>query len=309
MYLKELNILNFKNIEAADLQLSPKINCLIGMNGMGKTNVLDSIYYLSFCKSAFNAIDSQNIRHESDFAMLQGVYAADVTMKEDELKTVTCGIKRGQKKQFRLGQKDYKRLIDHIGLIPLVIISPQDSDLVQDGSDERRRFLDSILSQSDRPYLEHLTQYNALLKQRNVLLKQAEDDFNRLNQDLMDVIEQQMAGHADYIFRQRTDFIEDFLPLFNEVYDFVSEQKEKVSLAYYSQLQDRNFAEALQRTRQRDVILGWTSQGIHKDDLEMKLGDYPLRRVGSQGQQKTYLLALKLAQALWLTETLVQKKV
>lgn len=297
MYLKQLNILNYKNIAEADLCFAPKINCLIGMNGMGKTNVLDAVYYLSFCKSAFNSIDSQNIRHEAPFCMIQGEYVG-----QEEPFMVSCGIKHGQKKQFRLGKKDYKRLIDHIGLIPLVMVSPRDSELVQEGSDERRRFMDGILSQSDKLYLEHLTDYNALLKQRNALLKQAEENAEALNADLMEVIEEQMTVHADYIFAQRTAFIEAFIPLFQEVYDFVAQQKETVSLLYVSQLQNRHLRDAFLQTRNRDVILGWTSQGIHKDDLDMQLAAYPLRRVGSQGQQKTYLIALKLAQALWLTE-------
>lgn len=313
MYLNTLNIINFKNIEQADLAFAPKINCFVGRNGMGKTNVLDAIYHLSFCKSAFNSIDSQNIRHGADFALVQGEYIslsgsltdqAETDGREEndrqEAETITCGIRRGQKKQFRRGRKDYKRLTDHIGLIPLVLVSPRDSDLVQEGSDERRRFLDGTLSQHDRTYLEHLTAYNALLKQRNALLKQAADSGAEPSEELFEVIEMQMATHAETVFRARTAFMESFLPVFREFYSAIAGPAEEVDLEYVSQLQDRDLIEAYSRTRARDLVLGWTSQGIHKDELAMSLAGYPLRRIGSQGQQKTYLIALKLAQAVWL---------
>ena len=291
MILKSLSILNFKNIREANLDFADKMNCFVGLNGQGKTNLLDAIYYLSFTKSFFNVIDSQNITHGEEMALIQGKY-------ENE-ETISCGLKRGQKKQFRRGKKDYKRLLDHIGLIPLVIVSPQDAELITDGSDERRRFLDGVIAQQDRKYLEHLTSYNALLKQRNALLKQCEDRPD-VPEDLFEVLELQMAQHAAYIFRERSAFIERFVPLFQELYAEIAGAEEQVSLLYVSQLQDRDLTEAFQRTRSRDVILGWTSQGIHKDDLPMMLGEYPLKQVASQGQQKTFLLALKLAQALYL---------
>ncbi len=293
--LNHLQILNYRNIREASLDFSDKLNCFIGLNGQGKTNLLDAIYLLSFTKSAFSSSDSQNITHGEEMAMVQGTYG-------DE--TFSCGIKRGVKKSFRRGKKDYKRLIDHIGLIPLVMVCPQDNQLVEEGSDERRRFLDAVISQQDKRYLENLTQYNAVLKQRNALLKQLEEqeqpDFS-----LLEIFDEQLIEPAQYIFAARTKFIDDFLPVFQEVYSAISGNKEQVKLLYISQMQDRDLAEAFRRTRQRDLILGWTSQGIHKDELEMLLtdgeNDYPLKRVGSQGQQKTYLLAMKLAQALYLT--------
>lgn len=303
MYLSGLNILDYKNIRQADLTFARKINCLVGRNGMGKTNVLDAVYYLSFCKSAFNTVDSQNIRHEAEFSLIQGTYAG---MPDEDLQ-ITCGLKRGVKKQFRRNKKDYKRLLDHIGLLPLVMVSPKDTELVSEGSDERRRFVDSVISQYDKTYLQHLLDYNALLKQRNSLLKQIGDDVADRQQalasyaDLLDVLEMQLASHAGYIYKERTAFTETFVPLFRTLYDYIAECRETVSLRYRSQLQERNLQEAFLRTRERDVILGWTSQGIHKDELEMYLGDWPLRRVGSQGQQKTYLIALKLAQAEFLS--------
>lgn len=306
MQLNHINILNFKNIREADLSFANKINCFIGLNGQGKTNLLDTIYYLSFTKSAFNAIDSQNIMHGQDFGMIQGEYQI-----EGEQEQITCGLKRGVKKQFRRGKKDYKRLIDHIGLIPLVMVSPDDQELIQEGSDARRKFMDGVISQYNKPYLEQLTRYNELLKQRNSLLKQLDPDNGTARladyEGVLDVLEQQMAAEAQAIFEQRTVFIERFIPIFQEIYNYIAngedknEDLETVSLRYISQLQDRDLPEAFVRTRQRDIILGWTSQGIHKDELEMKMGDYALKQVGSQGQQKTYLLALKLAQAVFLT--------
>lgn len=298
MILREINILNYKNIREATLQFSDKLNCFVGLNGQGKTNLLDAIYYLSFTKSAYNTIDSQNITHEADLALIQGKYHFQFPSEETE--TISCGIKRGVKKQFRRGKKDYQRLIDHIGLIPLVMVSPQDSELISEGSDERRRFMDGVIAQYDKTYLEHLTHYNALLKQRNALLKQYEDNLTTLPVELFEVLEMQMADHAIYIYEQRTHFIQQFIPIFQEIYSAISGNSETVSLIYISQLQERNLVEAFSRTRPRDLIVGWTTQGIHKDDIDMQLGDYPLKRVGSQGQQKSYLLAMKLGQAILL---------
>ena len=297
MVLRELNILNYKNIREAGMSFSDKLNCFVGLNGQGKTNILDAIYYLSFTKSAYNAIDSQNIHHDEEMAMVQGRY-----VDGDTEEMISCGLKRGVKKQFRRGKKDYKRLLDHIGLIPLVMVSPQDSELVVDGSEERRRFMDGVISQYNKAYLENLTQYNALLKQRNALLKQYENvGLGELPVDLFEVLEMQMVQYAEPIYRERVRFIEQFTPYFQEAYRAISGDKEQVSITYVSQMHERDLAEALARTRGRDIILGWTSQGVHKDELEMKLGDYPLKRVGSQGQQKSFLLAMKLGQALYLS--------
>ena len=324
MYLDELHILNYKNIREAQLHFADKLNCFVGLNGQGKTNILDAIYLLSFTKSAYNAIDSLNITHGEEMAMVQGIY-----QEAGEPITITCGMKRGQKKQFRNGKKDYKRMVDHIGLLPLVMVSPQDGRLIEDGSDERRRFLDVVISQHNKEYLNRLNTYNVLLKQRNALLKEESDDPLHLplqrgrvdtqpstietnltpslgregwggSSPLLEVYELQMVPQAEYIYRERSRFVEQFIPLFQEIYSELSGDAEQVSLRYISQLQDRDLAEAYARTRERDRILGWTSQGIHKDEIEMLLGEYPLKRVGSQGQQKTYLLSMKLAQALYL---------
>ena len=314
--LKSLNILNYRNIREASLEFSPKLNCLVGLNGQGKTNVLDAIYLLSFAKSAFTSQDSLNITHGEEMALVQGIYndgMSEASPLNDGMMTISCGLRKGVKKQFRRDKKDYPRLIDHIGLIPLVMISPADQQLIDEGSDERRRFMDVVISQSDRKYLDSLTRYNALLKQRNALLKQYAEAAAPPD-DLLEVLEWQMVEPAEYIFKARTEFFEAFQPYFEEVYQRISGRKnatetdnpdnpegpEVPGLRYVSQLQDRDLREAYVRTRQRDLILGWTSQGVHKDDLEMKLGEWPLKQVGSQGQQRTFILAMKLAQALYL---------
>ena len=303
MNLISLNILNYRNIREASLEFSPKLNCFVGLNGQGKTNVLDAIYLLSFAKSAFTLQDSLNITHGEQMSMVQGVYELSLLCGEGQGGvsgfTISCGLRKGVKKQFRKDKKDYPRLIDHIGLIPLVMISPSDQQLIDEGSDERRRFMDVVISQLDRKYLDCLTKYNALLKQRNALLKQYAD-APAPPDDLLEVLEWQMVEPAEYIFHARTDFFEAFEPYFAKVYAQISGSAEVPQLRYISQLQDRDLREAYVRTRQRDLILGWTSQGIHKDDLDMQLGGYPLKQVGSQGQQRTFVLAMKLAQALYI---------
>lgn len=311
MILSELNILNYKNIREAALQFSDKLNCLVGLNGQGKTNVLDAIYLLSFTKSAYTTQDSLNITHSEEMAMVQGVYndgMSEASPLNDGMMTISCGLRRGVKKQFRRDRKDYKRLIEHIGLIPLVMVSPADHQLIDEGSDERRRFMDSVISQRNKPYLEALTNYNNLLKQRNALLKQYED-AKLVAWDLFDIIEEQMVPLAQYIFAEREEFINQLVPYFKQIYHQLSGGAEEVSLKYVSQLHDRELKEAFVRTRQRDLILGWTSQGVHKDELEMNLGEYPIKRVASQGQQKTFLLSMKLAQAMYLSATGKEKPI
>ena len=315
MMLKSLNILNYRNIREASLEFAPKLNCFVGLNGQGKTNILDAIYLLSFTKSAYTVQDSLNITHGEEMAFVQGSYKMSREQSSlnepltlnDEMMTISCGLRKGVKKQFKRDKKDYQRLIDHIGLIPLVMISPADQQLIDEGSDERRRFMDVVISQLDRRYIECLQQYNALLKQRNALLKQYAD-AGTVPEDLLEVLEWQMIEPAEYIFHARTGFFERFEPYFAEVYRQIagsdysdySEYSEMPQLKYVSQLQDRDLREAYVKTRQRDLILGWTSQGPHKDDLDMHLGGYPLKQVGSQGQQRTFVLAMKLAQALYI---------
>ncbi|MFV0390592.1 MAG: DNA replication/repair protein RecF [Paludibacteraceae bacterium] len=294
MRLNSLSILNYKNIHQADLNFTAKINCFVGNNGMGKTNLLDAIYYLSFCKSHSNSIDSQNILHEADFLMLQGKY--DLRGKEEE---IYCGIKRRQKKHFKRNKKEYDRLADHIGLLPLVLVSPSDGALIADGSDERRKFMDGVISQYNNLYLNALMQYNHALKQRNVLLK----DEKMTDVSLFEIWEEQMVRYGNSIYEERKKFVERFIPLFQEIYSFISEDKELVGLVYKSQLGEANLAEKLAKNRERDRSIGFSMNGIHKDELEMTLGEFPIKRVGSQGQNKTYLIALKLAQFKFLKQT------
>ena len=303
MTLQSLHILNYRNIREASLEFSPKLNCFVGLNGQGKTNVLDAIYLLSFTKSAYTSQDSLNITHGEEMAMVQGVYRGNrlIDGQTEESLTISCGLKRGVKKQFRKDKKDYPRLLDHIGLIPLVMVSPADHQLIEEGSDERRRFMDVVIGQRNRKYLDCLTNYNALLKQRNALLKQYADAPNPPD-DLLEVLEWQMVEPAEYIFKARTDFFKEFEPYFQEVYKVISGSAETPALHYISQLQNRELREAYIKTRQRDLILGWTSQGPHKDDLDMRLGEWPLKQVGSQGQQRSFVLAMKLAQALYLAD-------
>ena len=245
MILRSINILNYRNIREASMDFSPKLNCFVGLNGQGKTNVLDAIYLLSFTKSAYTSQDSLNITHGEDMAMVQGTY--------DEF-TISCGLRRGVKKQFRKDKKDYPRLLDHIGLIPLVMVCPADHQLIEEGSEERRRFMDIVIGQRNRKYLDCLAKYNALLKQRNALLKQYADAPTPPD-DLLEVLEWQMVEPAEYIFKARTNFFTEFEPYFQEVYKTISSSAEIPALRYISQLQDRDLREAYVRTRQRDLIL------------------------------------------------------
>jgi DNA replication and repair protein RecF len=286
MFLDKLSVVNYKSLKQSELELSPKMNCFFGNNGMGKTNLLDAIYYLSFCKSHTNLADTQNIRHDEDFFVIQGFY-----MFGEKREEIYCGFKRRQKKHFKRNKKEYERLSDHIGLIPLVMVSPSDYDLIQGGSEERRKFMDMVISQYDKTYLDALIRYNKALMQRNALLK---DNYS--DETLFDIWEERMAEAGKIIFDGRTGFIRDFIPGFREYYDYICQSAEQVSLQYESHLQQGELIDLLKQSREKDRIIGFTRKGVHKDDLNMQLGDYPMKRIGSQGQNKTYLIALKLAQ-------------
>lgn len=288
MILERISIINYKNIEQADLTFSPKINCFLGNNGMGKTNLLDAVYYLSFCKSQTNLVDSQNIRHDSDFTVIQGWY--DLNNKEEEF---FCSLKRRQKKLFKRNKKDYEKLSDHIGTLPLVMISPSDSELIAGGSDERRRFIDVVLSQFDKEYLHSLIRYNKALQQRNALLK---SENEKTDTTLFELWEDEMARAGSVIHRKRADFVNDFIPTFQRFYDYICQSSEKISLKYESDLDSSDFSSLMEQRRERDRILGYTSAGVHKDDLDMQINGYPIKKIGSQGQNKTFVVAMKLAQ-------------
>lgn len=295
MILKRISILNYKNLEQVELTFSPKINCFIGQNGMGKTNLLDAIYYLSFCKSASNPVDSQNICHGQEFFVIQGFYELEDGTPEE----IYCGLKRKSKKQFKRNKKEYPRLADHIGFIPLIMVSPSDSDLIAGGSEERRRFMDVVISQYDRDYMEALMRYNKALLQRNTLLKQDTEP----DEELMDVWEEMMAETGEVVYRKRREFVHEFIPVFQSFYSYISQDREKVDLIYQSHAERGALIDVIRSSRAKDRIVGYSLHGIHKDDLIMQLGDFPIKREGSQGQNKTYLIALKLAQFNFLKRT------
>lgn len=290
MFLKELSIVNFKNYREAKLSFDEKITCFVGNNGVGKTNILDAIYYLSFCKSYFNVIDSQNINHEEDFFVIQGVYN-----KSEKRDAVYCAVKRGQKKKFKLNDNEYSKLSDHIGLFPLVIISPADYDLISLGSDERRKYIDSVISQFDKLYLDDLINYNKAVSQRNILLKKFAET-NTFDKTSLEIWDDQLVFIGNKIYDKRKRFLEDFLPVFNYYYQFISGGKEQTSIFYESDLNSESFEDALLKSIEKDKILRYTTKGVHKDDLVFKIGDFPVKKFGSQGQQKSFIIALKLAQ-------------
>ena len=292
MILKKLSIVNFKNIRAASLSMSPKLNCLIGHNGVGKTNFLDAVYYLSFCRSAFNPIDSQLIEHESDFFMLEGEYSDE----SGEPTAVYCGMKRGSKKHFKRNKKEYKRLSEHIGLIPLVFVSPSDTILIEGQSEERRRLMDVVISQYDRAYMDSLTRYGKALQQRNTLLRMEEEP----DWQLMQIWEEQMAAEGERIYQRRRAFVDELIPTFQHIYQVISGNREQVSLRYVSHCERGPLLDVIQRDRMKDRAVGYSLHGVHRDDLEMMLGGFSMKREGSQGQNKSFVLALKLAQFSFL---------
>lgn len=296
MYLQRLSVINFKNYREADMEFLDGVNCFTGLNGSGKTNLLDAIHYLCLCKSYFNPVDSQQILHEEPFFVVQGDFA-----REEQSEAVYCGFKRNHKKQFKMNGKEYSRLADHIGVFPLVMISPYDNNLVTEGSEERRKFLDSAISQVDPHYLDDLISYNKVLSNRNALLKRFAET-GRTDPEMLEVYDEQLISYGMKIFRKRQSFCEQFVPLFNEIYSNISSDYEEVSFRYESQLLTQDFASLLKNNLRKDTVLERTSAGIHKDDLHFMLGAHPLKKLGSQGQQKSYLIALKLAQYRFLDE-------
>jgi len=292
MYLQKLSVNNFKNYTEAELSFSEKLNCFIGGNGEGKTNLLDAIYYLSFCKSYFNPVDSQNILHEAPFFAIHGVY---YTTKNEKSKTVSCILKRNQRKQFKLNKKEYERLADHIGMFPLVMVSPYDRDLINSGSELRRKFVDSVISQFDKVYLDHLMNYNRVLSQRNALLKRFAETRS-FDYSALEIWDEQLTNLGQVIFNIRKEFLEKFAEIFQYYFEFISGGKEKVSITYSSQLEDGNLKDLLFASQDRDRALRYTTAGTHKDDLVFLINGYPVKKFGSQGQQKSFVIAIRLAQ-------------
>lgn len=281
--------MNFKNYTDAELEFCPEVNCLTGDNGSGKTNVLDALHYLSLCKSYFNAIDSQNIRHEQDFFVIQGKFGSE------EADEVYCGVKKGHKKVFKRNGKEYERLADHIGKYPVVIVTPNDVEIIKGGSEVRRKFIDSIIAQYSRPYLDDLIRYNKALIQRNSLLKHffIERTFN---EESLSVWDAQLVDLGVRIFEARENFALELTPLFQKFYAKISGEREEVALNFRSDLKTADLAELLLSSREKDRRFQRTTVGIHKDDLEFEIGGHALKKFGSQGQQKSFLIALKLAQ-------------
>jgi len=296
MYLQKISILNFKNIATRTFDFQEKINCFVGDNGIGKTNILDALYYLSFAKSYFNPVAVQNIKHGENFFVLEGDY-----MISDRKEKIICSLKKGQKKVLKRNGKAYEKFSDHIGQLPLVIISPADRDLVTEGSDTRRKFIDGVISMQDKTYLKDLIAYNKVVSQRNALLKYfaANRTFDALN---LKVYDEQLTVLGIKIFEKRQVFLSEFTPIFNNKYEIISGNKEQVNLQYKSQLHDASFDQLLEVSMERDRMLQYTSVGVHKDDLSFEIGKHPIKKFGSQGQQKSYLIALKLAQFEFLKQ-------
>ncbi|GAB1855778.1 DNA replication and repair protein RecF [Flavobacteriaceae bacterium MHTCC 0001] len=290
MILKSLSLVNYKNFESKSFTFNEKINCFVGNNGVGKTNILDAIYHLSFGKSYFNPVAVQNIKHNEAFFVVNGEY--DKTGKTEK---IVVSLKRGQKKVIKRNGKAYEKFSEHIGFLPLVIISPADRDLIIEGSNTRRKFMDSVISQSDKSYLTLLINYNKVLAQRNALLKYFALNHT-FNADTLDVYNEQLTEYGSAIFEKRHAFLKEFIPIFKLRYQAISDGKELVDLTYQSHLFDNNLKELLAEHINKDKALQYTSVGIHKDDLLFTIEDHPVKKFGSQGQQKSFLIALKLAQ-------------
>ena len=290
MHLNSLSLVSFKNFEESLLKFSSNINCFVGNNGSGKTNLLDAIYYLCFCKSYFNSVDTNNIQHSKPFFVVEGVFD-----RNESSEKVFCAVKRGKKKVFKRNAKEYEKLADHIGVFPLVIISPSDRDLIVEGSDTRRKFVDGVISQSDKIYLQNLLKYKQVIAQRNALLKffAANRTFDPLS---LDIYNDQMIDLASKIYATRVAFMKQFTPVFQTYYKAISGSSEVVDLVYKSQLHENSLSSLLKESLTKDKILQYTSCGTHKDDLLFNIGPHSIKKQGSQGQQKTYLIALKLAQ-------------
>lgn len=296
MILSDLAILNYKNCEQLEIVPKAGFNCFTGKNGQGKTNVLDAIYTLSFCKSFINPVDSQNIRNGEDYYMISGTYAVN----DDDDVHVVCSLKKGQKKQVKKNKKAYQKLADHIGLIPIVLIAPQDAELILGGSDVRRKFVDALISQHNKEYLASLIDYNRVLSQRNAVLKQFAM-AGRFDPIVLETYNDLLNDHGTAIHQARKDFMDEFLPLFESVYHRLSGKTEQVSLTYKSDLNNGDTLKVLlEQNLSKDKVLQYTTVGIHKDDLVFELDGKPIKKFGSQGQQKTYTIALKLAQIDYL---------
>ena len=290
MYLKNISLFNYKNFSETSFEFVPKINCFVGKNGIGKTNVLDAIYHLSYGKSYFNPLAVQNIKHGEEFFVIDGEFEI-----KERIEQIVCSLKKGQKKILKRNGKIYDKFSEHIGFIPLVIISPADTDLIVEGSETRRKFMDSVISQSDSKYLKHIIQYQKVMSQRNALLKYFALNYV-FETDTLSIYNEQLDAFWKYIFEKRKEFIEQFIPIFNHHHQAITGSQETVQLVYESHLFENDLLTLLQENINKDRALHYTSVGIHKDDLSFEIEHYPIKKFGSQGQQKSFLIALKLAQ-------------
>jgi DNA replication and repair protein RecF len=296
MHLKHLSIVNFKNHEEASLDLSSEINVFVGNNGRGKTNLLDAIYFLSFCKSFLNPIDRQSIKFEEKFFLVNGEFIKSDPDKEEGKKiAVSVSVQQGQKKKVKRNKQEYEKLAEHIGQFPTVVISPYDTNLIIEGSETRRKFIDSIISQYDRLYLDTLIRYNKVLKQRNALLKQFQE-MRIFEQESIEVWDTQLISLGETLFQKRKEFLGKFIPIFQKYFDLISNGAESISIDYQSHLESQDFAAQLEESKRKDAAVGYTTIGIHKDDLVFLITDQPIKKFGSQGQQKSFLIAMRLAQ-------------
>lgn len=287
MYLKRVIIFGFKNISEAEIEFSSKLNCITGMNGSGKTNLLDAIYYLSMTKSYFSNTDLHTIAYGSDMCRISGEYQRE----ESSFENISLSMERDGLKHIKRNSKSYIKISEHIGLIPIVMVSPYDTCLINESGEERRRFINAILSQLDKEYLRKVQNYNHLLQQRNRLLKS-----QNINEELLDTFSQRMSVNASYIFARRAEFANLLMPIADKYYKMLSGGKESISIVYKSDLQEDELMSLLSNSKTRDYALKYTTCGVHRDDLQFYMDNYPYRVSGSQGQQKSFLISLKLAQ-------------
>lgn len=290
MYLRNLSLLNYKNIAESNYEFDAKINCFTGKNGVGKTNVLDAIYHLAYGKSYFNPLAVQNIKHGEEFFVIDGIFE-----KDDRKEQIVCSLKRGMKKVLKRNGRIYDKFSEHVGFIPLVIISPSDNDLIVEGSETRRRFIDTVISQLDSTYLQELINYQKVVSQRNALLKYFALNHT-FDKDTLSIYNEQLDSLGHALFEKRKQFLEDFIPIFNKHHQQITNSAENVSLVYDSQLHSKRLLTLFDDNLQRDRVLQYTCVGIHKDDLLFEIDGHPIKKFGSQGQQKSFLIALKLAQ-------------
>ena len=299
MRLKKLLLINFKNLPQAEISLADGINCFVGDNGAGKTNILDAVHYLSMSKSAFTMTDGQSVHHGEEFFVTEGSYLTDTGAME----LVNCSFSRKGGKVLKRNGKEYERIADHVGGFPVVISSPRDTELIMDAAEERRRYLNSFISQLDRAYLASMMRYNTVLAERNKFLKSSSDEA------MLQIYDMQLAEHGTRVYERRKEIIERMQPMVAEYYGTLSEDREQVEMVYRSELEQMPLSEVLLRNRERDIVNQFTTAGVHRDDIIFRIGGYPLRKYGSQGQQKSFLIALKLAQYRLLAEATGEKPI